>query len=380
MNAPRLLHVFATFAATGPQLRTVELMRALGPRFRHAVLAMDGNVDAFARVPPGLGVRRLAAPPRRFLRRVAHLRSLIAAEQPDLLLTYNWGSFDAVLAARTLYGIRHVHHEDGFNQDEAQALKARRTLLRRMFLRRAARVVVVSERLQAIAAARWRVPFERIEFIPNGIRAERFGAGDGAFVREQFRIPESARVIGAVGTLRPVKNVARLLRAAAGVPAERLGGAELHVLVVGDGPERAELEALAARLPELAGRVHFAGYQAELADFYAAMDALGISSDSEQQPIALLEAMAAGRAVVSTDVGDVRSMLCPEQRPYVVPMAADAGELDAALARAFGDLLADGAARAALGTANRRLALDRYTFDGMLARYRSVYEAALAGS
>ena len=175
-------------------------------------------------------------------------RALVADERPDLVLTYNWGSFDAVLAARGS-GRPHVHHEDGFNIDEAVRQKTRRVLARRFGLRRAYRVVVPSHNLERIATATWRLAPERVQLISNGIHTDRFQPEDGAdssrnrlAVRARLGIPARALVVGTVGHLRPVKNYARLLSACAALPAAAYAERGVHVLVVGDGEQREALE------------------------------------------------------------------------------------------------------------------------------------------
>src|SRR5262249_33719656 len=141
-----------------------------------------------------------------------------------------------------------------------------------------------------------------------------------------------------VAALRAEKNVARLLRAVAAVPGCRL-------VIVGDGPERPALAALAAGLG-IADRVSFAGHQAETPDFYARFDLFALSSDTEQMPLSVIEAMASGLPVAATDVGDVRQMLTAENAPFVTALD------DSALAAAIGALAADGALRRRLGAAN----------------------------
>ena len=121
--------------------------------------------------------------------------------------------------------------------------------------------------------------------------------------------------------------------------------------------------------------VRFAGHQPDPAPYYRAMDAFVISSDTEQMPVALLEAMASALPVVSTEVGDVRSMLPEAQGPFVVPLA----ERESAwpLAEKLTAMLADAPLRAELGAANRARVAERYTFERMLAAYREEYERAL---
>ena len=171
---------------------------------------------------------------------------------------------------------------------------------------------------------------------------------------------------GAVGSLRAVKNFARLLEACAAAP-------DVHVLVVGDGEDRPALERRAAA-PDLAGRVHFAGYQADPAPFYRAMDLFALSSDSEQMPLCLVEAMASGLPVAATDVGDVRAMLPGEQAPFLV--ALDGASTATALGGRIAALARDPETRRRLGDLNRRRAEERFAFAAMCSAYREVYESA----
>ncbi len=381
---PHLLHVFSNFTATGPELRTVAMIPVLGGAFEHSILSLDGRMDAAGRLADAAPVRLLASPPRAgSLATARRLREVIRRQRPDLLLTYNWAAIDAVLAAASLGFRRVIHHEEGFNEDEADHFKRRRVLARRVLLPRVHRVVVPSHRLQRIATDLWRLGPERVALIPNGVPLASLAAGDdhpadhpaghparNPILRRALGIPEGAPVVGGVGGLRRVKNFLRLLDAAAAVdPA--LG---LHVLLVGEGSERAALAARAA-LPDLAGRVHLAGYRAAPADFYRAMDVFALTSDSEQMPVCLLEAMAAGLSVVATDVGDVRAMLPPEQEGWLVPV--DAARTVPELARCLTEAIGDPARRRRLGIANRARVEATYTFEATCAAYRQLYTEAL---
>lgn len=372
--APHLLHVFSTFAPAGPELRTVRLIGALGAGWRHSILAIDGRTDAAAHLAPGVDARVLASLPRAGTpRTVLALRRLFRAERPDLVLSYNWGAFDAVIAART-QGRTVLHHEDGFNADEARAFKGRRVLARRLLLSGVRRVIVPSGLLREIAIERWGLAPGKVALVPNGIRLEEFEPRDGnPALRAELGIPAEAVVVGSVGHLRPVKNPLRCLEAAA--MAVSASARPLHVLMLGEGPERAAVAALAAR-PPLLGRVHLVGHQSDPRPFYRAMDVFALGSDSEQMPVALLEAMGCALPVVSTDVGDVLAMLPQEQGALVVP--GDPAASLAGLAAAIARLADDPALRARLGAANRARVAERYTFERTLAAYRELYEDALA--
>jgi glycosyltransferase involved in cell wall biosynthesis len=372
LTRPHLLHVFSNFVPTGPEIRTVELIAAFGGEFRHSIVSMDGRTGAAERLPPDAPVRLLDNPPKAgSLATASRLREILRRESPDLVLTYNWGAIDAILAAATLGYRKVVHHEEGFNADEAESFKRRRVFARRLLLPRAHRVVVPSLRLERIATDLWRLPAEQVRRIPNGIHLESYPPADGnPELRQSLGIPVEAPLVGACGHLRPVKNYLRLLEAVAAVQ----GRHGLHVLFVGEGEERAALEARAAQ-PDLAGRVSFAGYQADPAPFYRAMDLYALTSDSEQMPVSLLEAMASCLPVVATDVGDVRAMLPPEQADLLVPVTGE--DVALRLAQAMEQVLADGALRRELGLANRRRVAESYAFETMCEAYHGLYEETL---
>jgi glycosyltransferase involved in cell wall biosynthesis len=369
-----ILHVFSTFVPAGPEVRTTQLIRALGRDYSHSIVAMDARTDARERLDATCHFEILEAPPKAgSFATVRRMRTLLRELQPDLVCTYNFGAFDTVMAARTL-GLRALlHHEDGFNADEAQSFKARRVWARRLILPGVARVIVPSRKLEGIARKYWRLKEEKLRWIPNGVELARFAPRDGnSALRDALRIPRDAPLIGYVGHLRPEKNPARLLRAAARVERE-LG---MHLLVLGDGPERAELERIAKSTPSLFERVHFVGHQSDPLPYYRAMDVFALSSDTEQMPVAMLEAMACGLPVAATDVGDVRAMLPEASREYVVELEAQ--ETAWPLAEKLTELLRDERLRASFGAKNRSQVEAHYSFTAMLAAYRAEYERAAA--
>ncbi|TAJ13911.1 MAG: glycosyltransferase [Planctomycetota bacterium] len=365
-TAPRLLHCFPTFAAGGAQVRALQLIAALGARHVHAVVALDGVTSARELLEPGAALRIVEAPPRAgTLASLRAYRALLRRERPARVLTYNWGAIEMALAARSL-GLPVLHHEDGFRPDEVRAQKARRVWTRRLVLRRA-ELVVPSRTLERIALATWRLARERVHYVANGIRCERFGPPDRNLeLRARFGWSAEHFVVGTVAHLRGEKNLLRLLGAFAHLPRDA------RLLVLGDGPERAALEAR-ARAADLCDRVAFAGHQLELPPWYRAFDAFALSSDTEQMPLSLLEAMATGVACASTDVGDVRAMLPAEQHAFVVPAQAGAAG-ERALGEALARLCADAALCARLGAANRARVAREHSFDAMVRAHARLWD------
>jgi glycosyltransferase involved in cell wall biosynthesis len=363
----QVLHVFSTFAAAGPQVRTVRLLPRLEPSWRHAIVALDGRTEARELLDPGLGVEVLPAPPKAgSLRTSLALARLLRARRPDLLLTYNWGAIDALVAAR-LEGLRSiVHHEDGFRPDEVAGFKRRRIWTRRLLLRRTRAVVVPSRTLGRIARELWKLPPGIVQTIPNGLDPAAYPLADGNPARRaELGIPATAPVVGWVGHLRPEKNPVRAVEAFA-----HWKDSDAHLLVLGEGPEGPAVQRAAQKLG-VGARVHRVGHRSDPGPDYRAMDAFLISSDTEQMPVALLEAMASGLPVVATNVGDVAAILPPEQGDLVVER--EAGALGAALRRLFAS-----ERRPGLGHLNRTRVAEQFSLDSMVAAYRTVYARALA--
>ncbi len=350
-HKPLALHVFSTFAVGGPQVRFAALAAYLGDAWRHMIVAMDGNLACRERLPPGLDVSFPDISPSkgatfanaRAFRR--HLRDW----RPDVLVTSNWGSIEWAIANLPPL-VRHIHIEDGFGPEERERQLPRRVWMRRIFLHRVL-VMVPSLTLHRLATRTWRLP--RVRYVPNGIDLARFSAAPGA--------TKDMPVIGTVAALRAEKNLARLLRAfrliAAATPA--------RLVIVGAGPERAKLEAISGTLG-LAERVRFAGHTDRTEEFYRDFDVFALSSDTEQMPLSVLEAMASGLPVVATDVGDVREMLAAENAAFVVPRD------DAALADALLRLLAAPEQARAIGAANRAKAEREYDQARMFATYAAL--------
>jgi glycosyltransferase involved in cell wall biosynthesis len=355
MPQKHLLHIFPTFAVGGSQMRFAQLARLHGARYRHTVIALDGKTDMAARLS-GLPVtcRELSFDKRKPLQTWRRFRAALRTIRPDVLLTYNWGAVEWALINR-LEGIaRHIHIEDGFGPEEARKQLKRRIWARRLALSgKNTTVVLPSRNLEQIALNIWALPPDRVRFISNGIDCPRFAVPTRSSSDERI-------VIGTVASLRREKNIGRLIQAFAKTVAQR---PSLELLIVGDGAEREGLERLAREL-NIAGQVRFAGQSNRPEDWYPQMDIFALSSDTEQMPLSVLEAMAAGLPVVSTAVGDVAQMVSAENGDYVVP----AQDFAVALAR----LVDDAAARRIIGSANEKKARESFDENVMAAQYAAL--------
>jgi glycosyltransferase involved in cell wall biosynthesis len=368
-DRPHILHVHGSFNLGGKEARAVQLMNIWGDKARHSIVSADPEtMGARAAIDPGIAVDYPDGPSFAGKPGLARYRVITAfLKRFDLILTYNWGSMDAVMAHR-LAGASAglpplIHHEDGFNADEAVRLKAKRNLFRRLALQRAHGMVVPSVRLETIARTVWKQPAHKVHLIRNGIDVARYAPPPQPDAIPGLRRSPVKLLVGTLAGLRPVKNIPRLVRAVA-AHKDRL-----QLVVVGEGPEHDAILAEAAR--QGMGDIHMAGFMDRPWRFVGSFDIFALSSDSEQFPISLVEAMAAGVPVASMDVGDVANMVAAANQPYVV---AD----EAGLANALGALAADADLRATLGAANRERATRDYAEKTMVAAYAALYGEALA--
>ncbi len=366
---PHILHLHSSFDLGGKEARAVRLMNIWGAKARHSIVSgVPAAMGAARAIASKVPVDFPDAPPLAGSPSPARFHALARFMAGyDLVLSYNWGAMDGVMAHRLFAPFTRlpplIHHEDGFNQDEADGLKPGRNRYRRIALARAQALVVPSTVLERIALSTWRQPRDRVRLIPNGIDTAAYLAPPALDAIPGFVPTPGKRVVGTLAGLRAVKNLPRLVRAVA--PHRD----RLQLVIVGEGPERDAIarEAVALGLPDLL----MPGFLSDPARYIGLFDIFALSSDSEQFPISLIEAMAAGLPVASTDVGDVMAMLSRENRRFVAPD-------EAGLSAALGALAADPALRAALGQANRARATSDYSEAAMVASYARLYGKALA--
>ncbi len=367
-----VLHLHSTFDAGGKELRCVRLINAFGPDVRHTIISAVPHAMAAARgisreIPvfyrssfPSLTGRPT---PWRLLR-------LAKAMKPyDLILTYNWGAMDAVMA-HTIYAASLglpplVHHEDGFNADEAERLKPGRNFYRRVALARASALVVPSNVLEQVALEVWQQPREQVHRIANGIATVDYRRKPKPDVLPGLIKRPGEFWVGTMAGLRAVKNLPRLVRCMADLPDN------WQLVIMGEGPEREAISEEAIRLG-IGHRVHLPGFAPDPAAVIGLFDIFALSSDSEQFPISVVEAMSAGLPVAAPAVGDVARIVATENARFITRPGDEAG-----LTNALEELAADPKLRVRVGEANRVRALAEFDEKAMIQAYRTLYGSVL---
>ena len=363
----RILHCHSTFDAGGKERRCAQIINALGRDHEHTIIATrPGKLGARSLIAPGIQAQfpqdfpdANGAPwPGKLVTIAQALREF------DLVCTYNWGAMNIVLAhsvfAKTLGLPPLIHHEDGFNEDEADGLKWRRNLLRRVALNRTDALIVPSLTLEKIALRQWQQPKSRLVRIDNGIDVRAFARKPKP---KNLRLikREGEKWVGTLAGLRAVKQLPSLVEAFHELPEN------WHLVIFGRGEEEAAIREAADRL-EVSHRVHLPGAIEDPSSVIGLLDIFALSSRSEQAPLSLVEAMAAGLSIAAPDIGDIKAMVSPPNQRFISP----AGNIEA-LAANLKLLAADADLRAELGAANKSKAREHYDEADMIARYREVY-------
>jgi glycosyltransferase involved in cell wall biosynthesis len=360
-----LLHVFPTFAVGGSQSRFAQLLAIWEERYRHSIVSLDGTLAMAEKLPnwPAITYVPLANPARSTLGGLTQALEIIDINRPSVLVTYNWGSFNWWLAKRLRPRLRHIHIEDGFGPEEQKRLLTRRNLARRLILNdRSTEVVLPSQTLYHIALQSWALSPKHLHYIPNGIEWRRFAA------ERQHRPSDRPITVGTIATLRREKNIPRLISIFNQAVSLR-PSLPIMLRIVGGGDQIAEIQKHAMQSP-YRDQIMLTGPTSTPQDHLREIDIFAITSDTEQMPLSVLEAMAASLPVISFDVGDIASMVSPENRP--------AASIDRTDDRSFVNLLLelvnDQEKRLMLGQSNLAAVRNRFDANQMANSYAALLD------
>jgi glycosyltransferase involved in cell wall biosynthesis len=216
-------------------------------------------------------------------------------------------------------------------------------------------------------------PREKFRVIPQGLDLDAFTHVDEATraaLRRQLDVSADRVLLTFVGRMVPIKRLDLLLRALA---VARRTGVLIHLAMVGDGETRPDLERLVSELG-IAANVTFLGYRRDLSAIAAAADAAVLCSDNEGTGISLIEAAAAGRPAIATDVGGVSEVVTPDSGILVPPNDEEA------LATAIANLASDTELRQRMGQHAREHVVGRYSPKRLIANFDALYGELLEGS
>jgi glycosyltransferase involved in cell wall biosynthesis len=360
----RILHTESSLGWGGQEIRVLTEARGVGERGHEVLLAAPREARIFTEAPR-FGVEAIALPiARKSLRGLMALRGLLARRTFDVLNSHSsTDSWLAALALRASRGgpalvrTRHI-----------SAPVPRNAATRWLYATATQRIVTTGQRLRAQVVAETGVPETRVVSIPTGIDLARFHPGEREASRREVGLPAHAVIVGIVATLRSWKGHRYLLDALAAMRRK-----DVHLAIVGDGPQREALGAQVDRLG-IGERVIFAGNRDDVAPWMRAFDVFCLPSyANEGVPQSLMQAMACGLPVVTTAVGSIPEIVADGINGMIVPP-----ENAHALREALEVLLEDAPKRASLAARARADAHERFGAERMVERMIDVFTEAAA--
>jgi sugar transferase (PEP-CTERM/EpsH1 system associated) len=365
----RVLHVVSFLGMGGTEHGVLKVMGGLGAeQFEHRICAVRGIDPNFV---GRMGIAKQACTVggtrAGFQFPFFRLVRLMREYRPHIVHSRNFGALDAIPAARLARVPVAIHSEHGYEIETLSGLPLRRRILCRAFYPIADAVFTVTRDLRTYHAKQSWLDARKFQVIHNGVDTDRFALGSqtAGKIRNELEIPQSRIVIGTTGRLVPIKDHRTLLRAANDLL--RLGK-DVHVLIVGSGPELTMLREYVAATPQLSGRVTFSGPSDRVPEFLSAMDVFVLPSICEGMSNTILEAMASSLPVVVTHVGGNPELVEDGRSGWLFPPRDSS-----TLARLLGRLVDDAALRVQFGKEARRRAVDQFSLEGMIQHYRDLY-------
>jgi glycosyltransferase involved in cell wall biosynthesis len=360
------MQVVLSLSPGGTERLVIEICRHLGTTVESVVCCLDQPGEWAAEVTKlNIPVIALSRKPGFHPSLALRLARVISEHDIDVVHCHHYSPYVyGLLAAALRPGVRLVFTEHGRLSNAAPSLKRR--LVNPLLSLWPGRVCAVSNDLKQFMVAEG-FPARRIEVVYNGIDpGERPRPGQCGAAREALGIDQDAFVVGTVGRLDPVKNLAALLRAHAVVNARH---PHAHLVVVGGGPEQPALEDEARRLG-IAATVTFAGHRADVRFLMSGFDVYANCSTYEGVSLTILEAMATALPVVATRVGGNPEVVIDHETGLLVPGHARA-IADAVLA-----LAADPRRRHVMGEAGRWRVKRHFSLERMVEQYAGAYQGS----
>jgi glycosyltransferase involved in cell wall biosynthesis len=385
VSAPlTIVHVIARLNVGGASLHVLQLAREQLRR-GHDVTVVAGTLAAgeesmeYVADNLGVDVHRLEAlrrelAPRDDLTAIRALRRLIRERRPDVLHTHTAkagaaGRLAAALAGRPRPRRVHTYHGHVLSGYFSPRRERLYRLIERVLARFTDVLVAVSDEVRD-DLVRFRVaPSSRFAVVPYGFDLPPWGPADDearARLRHELGLGDDTFAIGCAGRITAIKRPEDAVETLRHV---RDAGVDAVLLFVGDGEDRAVTEARARTLG-VDGHCSFVGFQQKVREWYAAMDALLLTSANEGTPVAAIEALAARRPVVATAVGGTPTVVDDGETGFL----AAVGDTESLAARLV-ELARDPGVRAGFGARGEAAMRSRFATGRMADELEAIYRA-----
>ena len=364
----RIMHVFDRLDLGGTEKGVVKLLHGLDPDlFEQCICPIRGASPEAQSWVRDIPIVRAGNGKGQLRFNVPALVQTMKRFRPAIVHSRNWGGIEAVVAARIAGVPVIIHSEHGYELDMDKGLPFRQRALRHIAYRCATAICTVTEELRSYHATQGWWDSKTIRVLYNGVDSEKFrpSAELRAAARNKLGISTSDLVVGFVGRMVPLKDVCTLIQASeALVPLIP----NLHVLLVGSGPESKRIQEYVGASERLRGRVHLTGNSDDVPALMNAMDIFVLPSLMEGMSNTLLEAMATGLPSIATRVGGNSEIIVDSVSGYLV-QPGNMPELRNTLTTLF----LDRKLRSTLSAAARDRVCRNFSLASMLQRYESFY-------
>jgi glycosyltransferase involved in cell wall biosynthesis len=382
-----IVHVIARLNVGGAALHVLQLAHEQSRR-GHDVIVVAGTLaageESMEYVADELGVRLVRLPvlqrelsPRADSAAILALRRLIRRRRPDVLHTHTakagaTGRLAALASGSARPRARvHTYHGHVLSGYFSRRWEHVFRWIERLLAYTSGLLIAVSYEVRDELVGFGVAPARRFVVVPYGFDLPPWSESDDearSSIRAEIGAGDETFVVGWAGRLTLIKrplDLVRTLRALVDLEADAL------LVLVGDGEDREEVVALAAEL-ELGDRCRFVGFQKSIRHWYAAFDALLLTSANEGTPVVAIEALGAGRPVVATRAGGTGSVVRHGESGYLEPIGDTA-----ALAERLAALARDPKLRARLGTQGAEDVRERFAVGRMADEIETVYRLLL---
>lgn len=380
----KIIRIIARLNVGGPAIHTILLTETLNDDQFESVL-IAGQVEKDEKdmiyLARRKGVNPIMIP--ELGRQIHPLRDLIALwkiykiiryQRPDIVHTHTAKAGTLGRIAAILAGVPvriHTFHGNIFQGYFNRIYVMAFLFIEKILAYFTTYIVAISERQKEEICQRYRIAKpDKVKVIPLGLELEELFLIDShnGRLRDELKIAGDATVVGIVGRLVPVKNHRMFLEVAKSLSTRLGDDFKVKYLIIGDGQERPALEEY-TRDARLNGDVVFCGWREDLGNVYSDLDIVCLTSFNEGTPVSLIEASAAGRPVVATNVGGVADVVIDGVNGYLVPLG-DVESFSKSLAR----LIEDAQKRCEFGLKGREIVQKRFSKQRLINDIKNLYE------
>jgi glycosyltransferase involved in cell wall biosynthesis len=393
---PRILRIINRLNIGGPTYNVAMLTKHLSPQYETLLVAGmkdDSEADS-AYILQNLGITPHYLPnmyrnihPIHDIPSYQQICQLIRDFKPDIVHTHaaKAGALGRLAAHRCKVPvILHTFHGHVFHSYFGAAKTQLYIEIERYLAKRSSRIIAISEGQKRELSQEYRIcPASHINVVPLGFDLSKFQTDQAqkrSQFRQQYQLHDDEIAIGIVGRLVPIKNHALFIRAFQQVYQQTRR--RIRAFIIGDGELRNELQQIALEPIAQPARAQsqiqqapivFTSWITDIDRAYAGLDIVALSSLNEGTPVSLIEAQAAGKAIVATDVGGVRDVVKSGHSAFISPSK----QIDL-FAQHLLQLVENAELRHSLGQNGKQQVQDKYSYQRLVNDMSNLYEQLLA--